>query len=168
MPEETQEPQGEMPENFDAWIDTQPEEVKNLYVAHLTGLKNTVAATRKERDDLKDQVKDALAKAGKGSELETSLNETLKKLESAERRATFMEEAIRLEIGCRNPKVAYALAQAENLFTRTGAPDWKSIKDIAPELFGTNAPRGNAGNGTENPPKQTDMNAIIRRAAGVQ
>lgn len=175
MPEPTentevnQEQPESKPESFEAWLDAQPAEVKELYDQHVSGLKNTVAATRQERDNLKGEVQRALKQAEKGSELEKTLNETLLKLESTERRASFLEDAMKPEIGCSNPRVAYALAVAENLFTRTGAPDWQSLKDTAPELFGMRAPKGNAGNGTNAPVTKTnDMNTIIRHAAGVQ
>lgn len=156
------------PESFETWIGEQDETVKHLYEEHITGLRNTVKATRDERDSFKKQVEGALKEAEKGSQLEKSLSDTLSKLEVAERRATFFEDAIRPEIGCRNPKVAYALAVAEDLFGRNGAPDWNTIKATAPELFGTTTTRANAGNGTEQPLKAQDMNLIIRQKAGIQ
>lgn len=166
--EQTGQESTNQPENFEVWLANQEEPVKKLYEEHVTGLKNTVKATREERDTFKKQLEGALKEAEKGSNLERSISETLTKLEVAEKRAAFFEDAIRPEIGCKNPKVAYALAVSENLFSRSGHPDWDAIKASAPELFGMNIVRGNAGSGTESPPKQTDMNSIIRRVAGVQ
>ena len=161
------EDKGNQPENFEVWLQTQPDNVKALYEGHVTGLKNTVAATRTERDDLKKQLQGLAKQAGKGSETEAQLNEAIGKLELAERRANFMEEAIRPEIGCKNPRTAYALATAEELFSKNGSPDWTQIKVAAPELFGTSSGKGNAGNGTGEPPTTKDMNTFIRKAAGV-
>ena len=162
----TTEPASGTPASFDEWIGKQPAEVQALYTAHTTGLHNTVKATRDERDTLAKQIKDLLPKAEKGSELERTLTDLSGKLEASERRAQFVEEAIKPEIGCRNPKAAYALALSDNLFDRKGQPDWQSIKQAAPELFGAAGVNANAGNGTQNQPVKTGMNEFIRRAAG--
>lgn len=158
--------EGSQPENFEVWLQAQPDNIKALYEGHVTGLKNTVAATRTERDDLKKQLGGLAKAAEKGSETERQLLEAMGKIELAERRANFMEEAIRPEIGCRNPRTAYALATAEDLFGKNGSPDWTQIKLAAPELFGAGA-HGKAGNGTGDELKLQDMNAYIRKAAGV-
>jgi hypothetical protein len=163
----TQTGASETPASFEAWLDAQPDEVKTLYQAHTTGLHNTVKATREERDALSRQIKDLLPKAEKGSELEKSLSEISTRLEQAERRAAFAEEAVKPEIGCRNPKAAFLLAQADNLFDRKGNPDWAAIKAAAPELFGQPTANGNAGAGTQNGAQtRPDMNSFIRSAAG--
>jgi hypothetical protein len=159
-------PASATPESWDAWLQAQPDNVKSLYQTHTAGLQNTVKATRQERDDLARQIKDLLPKAEKGSELEKSLTEFSQKLDAAEKRAQFVEEAVKPEIGCRNPKAAYVLAAAENLFTRSGAPDWNAIKAAAPELFGTPSTPGNAGNGTDKPAPKAGMNEYIRHMAG--
>ncbi|OGO13260.1 MAG: hypothetical protein A2Y53_06965 [Chloroflexi bacterium RBG_16_47_49] len=155
------------PENFEVWLQAQPENIKQLYETHVTGLKNTVAATRTERDDFKKQLGTLAKAAEKGSETEKLLQEALGKIDVAERRATFMEEAIRPEIGCKNPRTAYALATAEELFGKNGSPDWTQIKAAAPELFGAGNAKGKAGAGTGEELKTGDMNAYIRKAAGV-
>lgn len=156
------------PIDFEKWLGEQPDEVRTSYEAHITGLKNTVNATRTERDDLKKQLGIALKKSEKGSEAEAQLTEALAKIELAERRANFMEDALRPEIGCKNPRTAYALAIAEDLFGKNGSPDWASIKSLAPELFISGGARGKAGAGTGEEMKTLDMNAIIRRVAGGQ
>jgi hypothetical protein len=145
--------QGETPPEpikFDEWINAQPAEVVAAYQEHTTGLQNTVKATRKERDDLSKQIATLTAQAAKGSELEKSLQDLQGQLEATNRRASFAEDAGRPEIGCSNPKAAFAIAQAENLFTRTGAPDWNAIKAAAPELFikKPTTPAGDGGNGS--------------------
>jgi hypothetical protein len=141
--------------------------VKALYSQHVTGLTNAVKATREERDALSKQIKDLLPKAEKGSELERSLVEFSGKLEIAEKRATFAEDAARPEIGCNNPKVAWLIAQSEGLFDKKGVADWAAIKQSAPELFRKPAAAGNAGAGTGNMPSGAPtMDQIIRGAFG--
>lgn len=175
MPDQNQDPNQDQNnqnnqqtnETFAAWLEKQDETVKRLYTEHTTGLQNAVRATRQERDDLAKQIKDLSSKAEKGSEMERSLSDLNTKLEQAERRAIFAEEAVMPEIGCSNPKAAYALALTDNLFKRDGSPDWAAIKSAAPELFGRNRTKSNAGNGTDTePPAAKDMNKFIRRASG--
>ncbi len=153
---------------FEGWLDTQDELVRDAYKKHLNGLLNTVKTTRSERDELNRQLKELLPKAEKGSEAEKLLTEFSTKLEQAEQRAAFAEEAIKPEIGCSNPKAAYALAVAEKLFDSRGRPDWISIKEAAPELFQKPlTQKTNAGNGTgAEPSNKIDMNTFIRQSAG--
>lgn len=158
--------QGATPESFDKFLEGQSDAIKQLYQQHTAGLQNAVKATRQERDDFAKQIKELSQNAEKGSELEKSLAEITGKLEQAERRAVFAEEAVKPEIGCRNPKAAYLLAVADNLFDRRGNPDWQALKAAAPELFGKPNPNANAGDGTQDPPNKSDMNSWIRRAAG--
>jgi hypothetical protein len=154
-------------QTWEKFLEGQPDEIKTLYGEHTKGLQNTVQATRDERDALAKQIRDdLLPKATKGSELEVSLNDTLKKLEASDKRANFAEQAIKPEIGCRNPKVAFALATASDLFKRNGDPDWEAIKKEAPELFGPLIPNANAGNGTEDTTPPVDMNEFLRQATG--
>lgn len=158
--------QSATPESFEKFLEAQPEAIKGLYATHTAGLHNAVKATRQERDDLAKQFKDLLPKVEKGSEAEKALTEATARLELAERRAAFVEEAVKPEIGCRNPKAAYALAVADNLFDRRGGPDWAAIKAAAPELFGQRNAAGNAGTGTDGQAPKQDMNSFIRRSAG--
>lgn len=158
--------QGETPASWDEWLTAQPENVKTLYTSHVTGLQNAVKATRQERDELAKQIKELLPNVEKGSKAEAALMDLQGRLEAAERKNAFLEESAKPEIGCRNPKAAYALAMADNLFTRNGAPDWSAIKQAAPELFGSQAVNANAGAGTQNPVTKRDMNAWIRNQTG--
>jgi exonuclease VII large subunit len=162
------EPQtGATPESFEAWLEGQDEQVKTLYQSHSEKLLNTVKSTRDERDEFKKQLKDLSKKAEAGSELKQQLDAMSAQLEKAERRASFLEEAAKPEIQCRNPRAAWLLAIAEDLFDKKGLPDWAALKREAPELFGTPTANANAGRGTQNPPaKQNDMNAFIRGKTG--
>lgn len=144
-----------------------PAETKALYEQHITGLKNTVQATRDERKTLEDQLKDLKSKAEKDSDLEKSLNETLKKMEASNKRADFVEQAIKPEIGCRNIKTAYAVALQYDLYKKNGDPDWEAIKKETPESFGALIPDGEGGNGTggeiKTPQTDAEFNAELRR-----
>lgn len=161
------------PLQFDEWIQAQPPEVRAAYEQHTTGLRNTVQATRQERDDLSAQLGKLTTALGKkdAGEAQRLVEQMTQDLEAANRRAAFAEEAGRPEIGCRNAKAAYALAMAENLFDRRGNPDWNALKQAAPELFGAaaGATRSNAGAGTSSQPAAGGgMNEFIRKAAGRQ
>lgn len=164
----TEQPaEGETPESWDAYLEKQDEKVKALYQAHSDKLLNTVRATREERDDLAKQIK-TLAKAqAEGSEAKKQLEEMSAQLEKTERRAAFLEEAMKPELQCRNPKAAWLLAEAGNLFDRKGNVDFAALRVEAPELFGLPTARANAGNNTQSPPNPTQgMNEFIRRSAG--
>lgn len=168
QPQQTQEqPQGEKPVDFETWLEGQDASVKELYNHHSEALLNTVRATRKERDDMSKQIKELAKQTAEGSDARKALDEMSVKLEVTERRAAFLEEAMKPEIQCRNPKAAWLLAQAENLFDRKGNPDWNGIKAEAPELFGVPTARAEAGTGTATPPPASkNMNDFIRTAAG--
>jgi hypothetical protein len=159
-------PQDDAMPSFDEWLTGQDEKVKAIINSRFTALENTVRNTRQERDDFAKQVKEILPKAEKGSEFEKNLTETLAKLEATERRATFVEEAVKPGIDCRNPKAAYALAVTIDAFDRKGNPDWTLLKNEAPELFGKLTPPAHGGSGTDTPLQANDINSMIRRAAG--
>lgn len=151
-------------ETFEGWLDKQDARVKGLYAEHTAGLKSALEKERTEKKGLADQLKDLLPKAEKGSEFEKKLSETLTQLEESDRRSTFLEEAIKPENGCTNPGGAYKIAKADNLFTRTGLPDWPSIKKAAPEFFKTKGSTdGGAGSQTDTKkPAGSAMNSFIR------
>jgi len=154
------------PPTFETWYTGLDEQGRGLVDGHVMGLKSALATERQNRADLSKQIKDLAAKAEKGSELEQRLNEASTRLEAAERRANFAEDAIRPEIGCSNIKVAYALAVAEGMFDSKGRPDWAGLKTAAPELFRKPGPGSADGGAGHNQTPRMDMNMIIRRAAG--
>ncbi len=163
----TQQTANETFKDFDEFLAKQPDAIRQLYQTKTIGLQNTVKATRDERDALSKQLKDLLPKAEKGSELEKSLNEALSKIEQTERRAQFVEEAVKPEIGCSNPKAAWLIAQSDDLFDRKGNPNWDAIKAAAPELFAKKPTNAHGGEGTNTtPPTGKNMNNFIRAATG--
>lgn len=162
----TQQAAGATPPSFDEWLAGADEPVKALINTRFTALENTVKATREERDAITKQLKEILPKAEKGSETEKALNDALGKLEAATKRANFLAEAVKPEIQCKNPAAAYAIALAEDLFTKSGSTDWQRLKASAPELFGIVIPPSDGGNGTGSHLQDKDMNTAIRRMAG--
>lgn len=173
MPEPTatpapeQQPADATPASFEEFLEAQPETVKALYTSHSEALLNTVKATRSERDEFAKQIKTLAKQQTEGSEAKRQLEEMATRLEKTERRAAFLEDAMKPEIQCRNAKAAFLLAEAENLFDKKGNPDWAAIKAEAPELFGLPTANANAGNGTGTPPApKRNMNDFIRKAAG--
>lgn len=165
--QEKQETEGEMPASFEEFLEAQPEAVKALYNSHSEALLNTVKATRSERDDMAKKIRELTKGMAEGSEAKRQLEEMSAALEKAEKRASFLEDAMKPELQCRNAKAAWLLAEAGNLFDRKGQPDWQAIRAEAPELFGVASANANAGNGTGKPPApQKNMNDFIRRASG--
>jgi hypothetical protein len=158
---------GGTPLTFDAWLAAQDDAVKGLLDEHTKGLKSALQAERQQRNDLAKQLRDASKAMEEGSAARTALEEMTGKLEQAERRAQFLEDAMRPDVGCANPRAAFVLAVADDLFDARGNPDWNAIKQAAPELFPKpRPPQGNAGAGTGTPPPTTSVNDAIRRAAG--
>ncbi len=157
------------PETWDGYIESLEPEVRELYEAHVAGLKSTVQATREERDLLKARI-DALVTALDGKEptvVAQQLRELQGELAQANRRGAFYEEAGKPEIGCRNPKLAFLVAESEKLYDKRGNPDWDAIRKVAPELFGPSIPPGNAGASAGSAPSpRANINDMIRRAAG--
>lgn len=164
----TEQPkEGVTPKTFEEFLEAQPEEVRTLYQSHSEALLNTVKATRDERDQFKKQIKELAKGQAEGSEAKKQLEAMEAQLEKTERRAAFLEDAMKPEIQCKNPRAAWLLAEAEGLFDKKGLPDWAAIKRDAPELFGAPVAKANAGEGTQQPPNpHKDMNAFIRTAAG--
>lgn len=163
-------------EAWNTYLNSLPEEqrpnvskiVEDFHAEKNSKLLNTVNATREERDALASELREAASKAEKGSELKTKLTEQADKLDAANKRADFFEEAVVQK--CNNPRLAWALAKQEDYFLKTGLPDWKTIKEKAPELFNVvKKPTGKAGagagtgNGNDN---GMTINSWIRQQAG--
>jgi Arc/MetJ-type ribon-helix-helix transcriptional regulator len=166
-PPENQQPADATPASFEEFLEAQPEAVKALYTNHSEALLNTVRATRSERDDMAKKIKELTKGMAEGSEAKTQLEAMSAQLEKTQKRAAFLEDAMKPEIQCRNAKAAWLLAEAGDLFDRKGMPNWTAIRQEAPELFGVASANANAGNGTGQPPApQKNMNDFIRRASG--
>lgn len=151
---------------YESWYAGLDAPTKALVDNGTAGLKSALQSERTERANLARQIADLQKGATKGSDLEKQLTDLQNTLTATERRANFVEDAIRPEVGCVNVKAAFALATAEDLFDRQGRPDWNALKSAAPELFrraGAGSADGGAGN-RQMP--AVGMNEMIRRAAG--
>ena len=148
------------------------EEDVQLFETHVTGLKNTVKATRDERDALKARVTNILDTfdGKEPSAVKQELEELRTQVTEASTQASFFADAGTPEVGCRNPKIAWLVAKSNKLFDEDGNPKWDDLKQEAPELFGASQaspPPGNAGSGTrDTKPKPANPNDNIRKAAG--
>jgi len=133
---------------------------------HFDKVYGTISEVRKERDGFSKQLKDLSKQLEGNKEAQAKVDELSKSLDGANKKADFFAEAIQNE--CKNPKAAFALALASDLFTRDGAPDWKAIKAEAPELFGQKATKkSSAGSGTRTEqPRTGGINEWIREQAG--
>ena len=155
------------PASFDEWVKAQPPEIMSLIDGHIEGLKNTVQATRRERDDLAKQLREAAKGLEQGSDARKALETMTAQVEAAEVRAAFYEDAAKPEIGCTNARLAYIAAQQDGLIDSRGRTNWEKLRQTYPELFRRAAPTTNAGAGTANAqPATGGMNAFIRRSAG--
>jgi hypothetical protein len=160
--EGSEPPTGDL--DWNGWIADQEPEVQAAFEAHVSGLKNTVEATRKDNKELREAVK--LAAQGADGELKAQLDALSGKLEEREREVAFIDQAV--VNGCRKPRALWVLAVADNAFDRYGKPDWQHLRSTYEELFAAApAPRGNAGAGAGTaPPGGPDMESMLRRAAG--
>lgn len=167
------QPQGtpSQPKDFDTWLEEQGTEVKTLYESHVANLKKAAQSEREQRkhdtDDLAKKLRDATKKLEEGSEARKSLDETIGKLEAAEQRAAFYEDAARPEVGCNNPRLGFIAALEIGAIDAKGRIHWDDLKAQFPQLFTMRVPNANAGTGTGSPPAgKVSMNDWIRRAAG--
>jgi hypothetical protein len=157
----------EIPETFEAVMETWTPEIKALYESHTQGLRNTVTATRTERDALKTQLADIARTLGSDpAKAKEQIDTLAAQLEAANRRAGFMEEAGKPEIGCSDAKLALIAALEIDAIDEKGKVDWGALRQQFPTLFRARG-SASAGAGTQGAPGgRVDMNAAIRRAAG--
>lgn len=153
---------------WDAFLQQQSDEVRGLFDGHVSGLKSALASERDQHKNLAKELREATEKLDKDSDARKELEGLSGRLETAERRAAFYEDAAKPEIGCANAKLAWLAAQEIEAFDRRGNVNWDALKQEFPSLFQKGG-SGNAGSGTGgggNPPGGVDMNSMIRRAAG--
>lgn len=157
-----------VPLQYEAWLKEQPDEVKNLLDTNVKGLKSALESERGTRKDLEKQLRDLAKKAEAGSEAQKQLTELADKMSNADRRAAFYEAAHLA--GASNLKLAFMVAEQDDLFDKQGRVNFETMKKDFPELFGmakATTPPGNPGNGTQQPPKGANsINDAIRAAAG--
>lgn len=162
-------PSQDTPQSFEDWLKDQPDAIKSLYGTHTSGLRS---ALQKERDDnkaLTKQLKELGGKLEEGSEARKAIDDITQKLEVESSRADFYEEAAGK--GVADLKLAWLAIQAEEDLSHRGKVDFDALKERHPQLFTQQPPipRGNAGSGAgQHPGGGSDMNTLIRKAAGRQ
>lgn len=163
---------GAMPETFDAWLATQPDNVKTMYAAHTQKLQSALQSERSTRSDLEKQLREAAKKQKDGSDEQANLTKMADELGVANRRADFYEAAVKPEVNAQDLEALWVLANAkpDDYFDKRGNVNFVLLKERHPGLFkqAASAARGNAGNGTggQGAATKTNMNSILRRAAG--
>jgi hypothetical protein len=158
---------GQEEASFDAFLATQPENVKTLIAEHEKGLKSALDSERGSRQDLEGQLREMAKSAAKTPELQKSLTDLADKLAVTDRRADFYDAAH--VAGVTNLKLAYLVAEQDEMFDKKGNVNFETLKTKYPELFASAkpTPRGNAGDGTgAHTPASGGMNAFIRQSAG--
>ena len=152
---------------FDGWYGKLEDAQKDLVDDHVSGLKSALNSEREERRRLSTQLKQLSKNAEDGSEFQKQLQETVGRLDEAEKKAKFLEDAHGQNIS--NLKLAWMAAKEEGLIGRDGTADFLKLREVAPELFErkTPVPAGNAGTGSGQAGiAKPDMSNWIRQAAG--
>lgn len=167
--------QGAMPDSWDAWLVTLPEDqrptVAALFEGRVQKVHDALKDERENRKALEKQLTALAGKAEEGSEAKTQLTAMVTELERATRRADFLEAATKPDIGVSDTKAAWLIVNAEpdDYLDKRGNVNFTLLRERHPGLFGQKAPlpKVNAGNGTgQDAPVNTTMNDFIRRARG--
>ncbi len=160
--------QAAAPENWQAWLQGQPEEqravIARLYEAETQGLKSALRSEREARGGLEKQLREIGKQLDEGSEARKQLEAAASELQAAQQRVAFYENAPGELV---NPKLAWLAAQEIGAFDQRGNVNWDAVKQAFPELFKKAVVAGavNAGSGNA-APKPFDMNTALREAAG--
>jgi len=96
------------------------EEQRSLYETHTQGLRGALQSERQQRQDLARDLRQATQQLQEGSDARQRLEELTGQLDAANRRAEFLADAVRPEIGCTNPALAWLAAQELDAFDRRG------------------------------------------------
>lgn len=161
-----QPPAENAPLDYTAWLDEQAEPIKNMLIEKQKRVSADLAAERDTRHKLEKQVRDLAARSEKDGETQKQLNQLADQMAVADRKADFYEAAH--AAGVTNLKLAWIVAEQEDLFDKRGQINFEVMKKSYPELFGASrtVPPGNAGAGTNRQPSAPSMNEFIRAAAG--
>ena len=151
---------------FDTWLGEQSDEVKTLLDTNTSGLKSALESERGSRKDLEGDIRD-LAKKAEGDQ-KIALEGMADNLEKADHKTAFYESAH--AAGVSNLKLAYYVANDDELFDRRGNVNFETMKTEYPELFGgkKGTVKSGAGDGNNNNREGAafSMNEMIRKKAG--
>lgn len=146
--------------DYTTWLSSQSDEVKAGLAQNEKGLRDALQGERDQRKALADDLKKLRGTLDVNSDAAKQLGDVTQRMEAEAARADFYEKAS--AVGCRNLKLAWLAAQADNLTV-------EQVKAANPELFGSAAKpptHAGAGAGGQGSGQQRDMNAFIRRGAG--
>ncbi len=148
-------------QSYDAWLASQPAEIKSLVDGHIGGLKTALGAERERNKELEKNLREAASKADKGSDNERRLTEMANQVAEASRKTAFYEGAV--TAGVANVKLAFMAAVSDDLFKKDGSVDFETLKKNYPELFRA-AGSNNAGTGgrSDQETGRKSMDAFIR------
>jgi len=162
------EPGGEKPPSqtiqWDEWLKGQPDEIRTAYESHTTGLKTALQSERQQRGELEKQLREAAAKADKGSEAQQQLTGMADKLAALESQQDFYDQAHK--VGVTDLKLAYIVAREEGLIDARGRVNFDGLKKAHPALFGVVQPVARIDGGAGKQPPSASMDGFIRRASG--
>lgn len=136
------------------------------YETQTAGLKSALDSEREQSKNHEKALKAALAKAEKGSEMETQLNAALTEIQDSKKYIAYLEGAS--SQGIVNPAAAWTLLKADGLFRADGSPDFELLKKNHPYMFTEKKPADSKGGAGAEGDQKTGltMNEIIRQAAG--
>jgi len=160
------EQDGGKPNDFEAWLAQQPDDVREMYERHISGLKSALEREREAHKTLEKQLK----RISKGEEVPEGIRSQLEQLEQAlnttRRRADFVTEAA--QRGAKYPKLLLAAVDIEGIESLDDDGLWKGLAEQYPDLF-SSKPQvrsgGDAGTG-EKPPETPNVDQFIRTLAG--
>jgi len=138
----------------------QTPEVTALINANLSGMRGALAEIKKDRDALRTTL------ATSGLDNDAKVKQLTEQLDHSERRGRFMES---LPAGVTDKGLAHLAAIKADLVNPDGSAKLDELKSLHPGLFTTSVPPGNAGAGSDNPPKSTKMgiNEAIKTLVGI-
>ena len=152
------------PATYEQWFDKQDPETKELVGKSMAQMIAKNKAISEEREKMQGSLEGIKKLFGSDPEkAKQEMDKLSDDYKAAQQRIEFLEDATREEIQCLNPAAAWLVAKGKNLFNSKGAPDWKAVREEAPELFGKRTVRTHGGDGTgETPPKKMTINDAIR------
>lgn len=166
---------GQQSASYETWLAEQPEAVRAMldgHIGRMSTLEKTLETVRSERKSYEKQFKEAASQLEEGSTARKTIEEQLAKLQGADKRANFMEEATAQ--GVTNARLAWLASQDHELINGHGKTNWEELKKVAPEVFfkAPPAPPGGAGAGRQAAPPdanfETTINQALRQARGIQ
>jgi len=158
--------EGETPKDFEAWLAQQPDDVREMYERHISGLKSALEREREAHRTLEKQLK----RISKGEEVPEAIRTQLEALEqqvsAARRRADFVAQAA--QRGAKYPKLLLAAVDLNGIESLEDDNLWHGLAEQYPDLFSSKPQvqsTGDAGAG-EKPPEAPSVDRFIRTLAG--